>query len=261
MRTLSDRFVPLEITHMRFARLQSIILPAIFAASASFNAVAQTAPWPSKPVTLLVATSPGNAPDLVARTIGEKLARQIGQPVVIDNRPGGNGIVAMNALRAAAPNSHTLALLHAAASVVTPFTYAEGRYDAERDVETVAIAGKAPMLFVINPGHPAKTFAEAISMAKARPDQLSVGNPTRTSIPHQMVAEGDWVAARLSSRGTHLGAIFGLDPTGRTFASQAMAFYRFDGGRVVEEFAQPDFLGLLQQLGAIPAHVMPGISG
>jgi tripartite-type tricarboxylate transporter receptor subunit TctC len=104
--------------------------------------------------------------------------------VLVENKPGAGGILAVNALKAAGSDGYTLALLHGAVAVITPFTYKEAKYDAELDFETIAMVGKTPMLFVINPAHPVKTFAEAISTAKAKPAQLSVGNPFRTSIPH-----------------------------------------------------------------------------
>ena len=68
----------------------------------------------------------------------------------------------------------------------------------------------------------------------------------------EMVAEGDMVAARFTMRGTHKGAFFGVPPTGKKIEVQAMNFYRFSGGKIVEERGQPDLLGLIQQIGAIP---------
>jgi steroid delta-isomerase-like uncharacterized protein len=68
----------------------------------------------------------------------------------------------------------------------------------------------------------------------------------------EMVAEGDMVAARFTMRGTHKGAFFGVPPTGKKVEVQAMNFYRFSGGKIVEEHGQPDLLGLMQQIGAIP---------
>jgi tripartite-type tricarboxylate transporter receptor subunit TctC len=92
--------------------------------------------------------------------------------------------VAMNALKAAPNDGYSIALAQAAVVVVTPFTYKEATYDVERDFETFAIAGKTPMLFVTNATNPAKNLADAIAMAKAKPGEVAVGNPTRTSIPH-----------------------------------------------------------------------------
>jgi len=159
-------------------------LAALVACFSAASASAQAPAYPTKTIRLLVAAPAGSAPDLIARIIGDKLGRQLGQSVVIDNRPGAGGIIAMNALKAAPPDGYTLALPQAAVVVVTPSTYKEANYDAERDYETVAVVGKTPMLFVANPQHPARTFGDAVAMAKAKPESVSVGNPTRTSIPH-----------------------------------------------------------------------------
>ena len=79
------------------------------------------------------------------------------------------------------------------------------------------------------------------------------GFPDIQWILEEMVAEGDKVAARFTMRGTHRGTFFGVPPTGKTIAVQAMNIYRLSGGQFVEEHGQPDMLGLLQQIGAVPA--------
>ncbi|MDB5963583.1 MAG: hypothetical protein JWQ72_83 [Polaromonas sp.] len=168
---------------MTTAPFLKLAVAALIAGSAAL-AQAQTAAWPQKPIRLLVPAPAGAAPDLIARIVGDKLNRALGQPVLIDNRPGAGGIVAMNQLKSAPPDGYTIAMAQAAVVVVTPFTYKEANYDVERDFETFAMAGKTPMLFVTNTGNPAKTFADAVAMARAKPEQVAVGNPTRTSIPH-----------------------------------------------------------------------------
>jgi len=165
----------------------SAALPAALAfglLGASTHAAAQAGAWPQKPLRLLVAAPAGSAPDLIARIISDKLGKSLGQPVVVDNKPGAGGIIAMNQLKAAPADGYTLAIPQAAVLVVTPHTYKEAAYDAERDFETVAMVGKTPMMFVANMAHPVRSFADAVSMAKAKPEQVSIGNPTRTSIPH-----------------------------------------------------------------------------
>lgn len=169
---------------MPFKALFKLTLAAALCGTAAFNAAAQTATWPQKQIRLLVAAPAGSAPDLIARIIGDKLSKQLGQPVVIDNRPGAGGIVAMAMLKSAPPDGYTLAIPQAAVVVVTPFTYKEAKYDIERDFETFAVVGKTPMLFVTNAANPAKNLPDAIAMAKVKPEQVAIGNPTRTSIPH-----------------------------------------------------------------------------
>lgn len=174
---------------MRFQFARRRLLGALaflcVAGAAAPAAWAQQPAWPSaKPVRLIVAAPAGSAPDLIARIVGDRLGRSIGQSVVIENKPGAGGIIAMNQLKAAPPDGYTFGMPQAAVVVVTPFTYKQASYDAEHDFETVAVVGRTPMLFVAHAAHPAKSLAEAISMAKAKPEQFSIGNPTRTSIPH-----------------------------------------------------------------------------
>ncbi|MEJ8859907.1 tripartite tricarboxylate transporter substrate-binding protein [Variovorax robiniae] len=133
---------------------------------------------------MVLPTAPGTAPDIIARIIGNKLAATMGQPVIVENKPGAGGILAMNQLRHAPADGYTFSLVHAAVATVTPLTYKEAKYDIERDYETVAVLGVTPMLFVAGPKFEAKTLADAIKAAKAAPDQVSIGNPQRTSIPH-----------------------------------------------------------------------------
>ena len=140
--------------------------------------------WPTKSIRLIVPAPAGSAPDIAARIVGDKLSKTLGQQVLIDNRPGAGGIVAMNLLKAAPNDGYTMTLAQAAVLVVTPFTYKEASYDAERDFDSVAMVGISPMVFVANPNHPAKNLTDAIAMVRAKPEAVSVGNPTRTSIPH-----------------------------------------------------------------------------
>jgi tripartite-type tricarboxylate transporter receptor subunit TctC len=160
-----------------------------FATAAALALAAMCAPatgqtFPSKPVRLLLPTAPGTAPDTIARIIGDKLSRSLGQPVVVENKPGAGGIIAMNQLKQSPADGHTFALVQAAVATVTPLTYKEARFDIERDFDTVAVVGVTPMLIVASPKFEAKKLADAIKAAKAKPEEISLGNPGRTSIPH-----------------------------------------------------------------------------
>ncbi|KQW64900.1 hypothetical protein ASC92_05580 [Variovorax sp. Root411] len=132
----------------------------------------------------MLPTAPGTAPDTIARIVGDKLSRALGQPVIVENKPGAGGIIAMNQLKSAPADGYTLALVHAAVATVTPLTYKEAQYDIERDYATVALIGVTPMIFVANPKFEAKTLADAVKLAKAAPDTVAAGSPNRTSIPH-----------------------------------------------------------------------------
>jgi tripartite-type tricarboxylate transporter receptor subunit TctC len=158
------------------------LFTGLLATALHLPAAAQS--YPQKQIKLIVSSPPGSAPDIIARIIGEKLSQGLGQPVVIDNKPGAGGLVSMNLLRQSPPDGYTIGIPQAAVVTVTPLTYKEATYDIERDFETVATVANTPMLFVTAAESPAKNLADAIAMAKAKPDQIAIGNPTRTSIPH-----------------------------------------------------------------------------
>ena len=136
------------------------------------------------PMRIVVSAPAGSAPDVIARLVGEQFRVKFGQTVIVENKPGAGGILAVNAARGAEPNGATLLFAQAAVVVFSPLTYKEAKFDMERDFETVGVVASTPMLFVANPEKGPKSWAEAVSQGKASPEKLSLGNPTRTSIPH-----------------------------------------------------------------------------
>lgn len=136
------------------------------------------------PLTMIVPAPAGSAPDIVARVLADELAPRLGQAIVIDNKPGAGGIVAVMAAKTAHPATNTLLFVHAAVATITPLTYRAAKYDLERDFEPVAVVADTPMLFVANAATGPKTLAEAIALAKAKPDAVTLGSTSRGSIPH-----------------------------------------------------------------------------
>jgi tripartite-type tricarboxylate transporter receptor subunit TctC len=147
-------------------------------------AAVQAQAWPQKPLKLIVPSGPGSAPDVVARLMGEKLGRALGQPVVVENKVGGGGLIAINQLRQAPADGYTLSLVQAAVATTTPFLYKEATYDVVRDLDSIGTIAVTPMLFVSNPEFPAKTLAEAIAAAKAAPGAVALASSSRGSIPN-----------------------------------------------------------------------------
>ncbi|MDK3024638.1 tripartite tricarboxylate transporter substrate binding protein [Cupriavidus taiwanensis] len=140
--------------------------------------------YPDKMVRLLVPSIAGSAPDIIARQVAERLANTWKQQVIVENKPGGNGIVAMSALKQASADGYTLVLFHAAAAVTTPVMYKEAKFDIQRDTEVAATLAYTPMMFVAGPATPYKSLGEVIKEAKGRPDDVVIGSPTRGSVPH-----------------------------------------------------------------------------
>jgi len=224
---------------------------ALIAGLAVSGASAQT--WPGKPIRILVPSTPGSAPDLIARIMGDKLSRSLSQPVIVENRTGAGGLISMNQLKQAPADGYTLTLMHGAVAAVTPFTYKEATYDVVRDFEIIGTVGMTPMLFVSNPAFPAKNLAEAIAVARANPEKIALGSSVRGSIPN---LTNELLATRT-------GAKFQVVP----FASSGQGIQATVGGDVpmfsdgVAPLIQLIKSGRLRALAVASETVLPGLEG
>jgi tripartite-type tricarboxylate transporter receptor subunit TctC len=151
-------------------------IPAlVLAACVPFVALAQT--WPAKPVRMLVPFPPGGGVDYAARIVGKHLSDRLGQPVVIENRAGANGIIALEALKAAAADGYTLATASNGPLVINPSMYLKLPYDPVRDFAAIGRLVNFPLLLVAHPSVSARSVPELIALAKARPGALSYSSP------------------------------------------------------------------------------------
>lgn len=128
--------------------------------------------YPDRPLRVVVPFPPGNASDLATRTIAEPLARRLGQPIVVDNRPGAAGTIGADAVAKSKPDGYTL-LGTSSAFSVTPSVYRKLPYDAERDLVPVAPIGWTVMVLVAHPGFPANNVQELVAQLKASPGKYS----------------------------------------------------------------------------------------
>jgi tripartite-type tricarboxylate transporter receptor subunit TctC len=151
------------------------LLPTLLALLAT-TSMAQSA-FPNKPVKLIVPFPPGGGNDVIARVIGQKLSDRWGQPVVIDNRAGANGIVGLQALMQAPADGYTLAVGAAGPLAVNPSLYARLPYDPVKDFAAVTNLVNYPLLLVVHPSVPARTTRDVVALAKAKPGQLSYASP------------------------------------------------------------------------------------
>jgi len=152
---------------------------AVAAALAVGSAEAQTVPaqsWPARSIHIIVPYPPGGLSDVFARLIGDKLARRLGQSIVIDNRPGGNTIIGTQATAQAAPDGYTLLLTNGALSINQSLV-ASLPYNLDQDLAPVIWLGESYGVLVVNDKVPAKTLPELVRLAKERPGKLSVGVP------------------------------------------------------------------------------------
>ena len=162
------------------SRLGSFILLA--AAGLSFTAFAQ--PWPAKPVRIVVAYPPGGGIDVMARQIAERLTGAWGQPVVVENKPGANTIVATDSVAKSAPDGYTLLMTTDATFSINPHLYAKLPFDPQRDFIPVTMLVLLHQLLVAHPALPANTLQELIGLAKAKPGAINYASYGSGSQPH-----------------------------------------------------------------------------
>lgn len=140
--------------------------------------------WPSKTIRFVVPFVPGGTSDIVARTVANELSRQLGTPVVIDNKAGGGGVPAMQEVARAPADGHTIILGHVGSLAVNPYIFTNTGYDVNRDFAPVTLLAKVPSLFVIHPDVPAKNFKEFVAYVHRNPGKLNYGSAGNASAGH-----------------------------------------------------------------------------
>ncbi|HET9820730.1 MAG TPA: tripartite tricarboxylate transporter substrate binding protein [Burkholderiaceae bacterium] len=129
--------------------------------------------FPSKPLRWVVPSTPGDGSDITGRLVGERVAREIGQQVVIDNKPGAGGVLGSEATLAAPADGYTMIVGNAGSHGINAAIYTKLKYDVARDFVPVALICTAPNVMVASPGTPAKSIAEFVAYAKANPGKLN----------------------------------------------------------------------------------------
>ena len=150
-------------------------LAAAYIAAACGVCHAQAQAWPNKPIRMLVGFPAGGPTDIVARLVSDRVATQLNQRIVVDNRPGAAGNIAVELLARSNPDGHTL-LYSSNAIALSPGLYSKLGYDPLKDIAPVTEIGAGCLIFLVHPGLPAKTVPEFIEHAKARPGQLNYGS-------------------------------------------------------------------------------------
>ena len=145
--------------------------------------LAQAESYPSKPIRIIVPYPPGGFNDTLARTLGQKLTEQWGQPVIVDNRPGGGTTIGTNLAAKAAPDGYTL-LIVSFAFAVNPALHATLPYDTGKDFVPIVHAASTPNLLVVNPALPVKSVKELIALAKSAPGKLNYASAGNGSSNH-----------------------------------------------------------------------------
>jgi len=164
--------------------MMSRIFGILFAACAVLmTSTAQSQTWPTKPIRMVIAFSPGGPTDLVSRVIAQRLTEQLGQNVLVDNKPGAGGNIAAEMVANAAADGHTI-FYNTSAIVIAPALYGKVNYDPLRDFAPVALTAAVPMVLVVNPSLPARSVKELVDLARSRPNQLNYSSSGTGTITH-----------------------------------------------------------------------------
>src|SRR5689334_15827356 len=166
---------------LRFALISAIVLAFADSAVAQEDA----SKYPSRPIHLIVGFAAGGGNDVIARIYGQKLSEDLGQPVIVENKPGAGAIVATEYVSKATPDGYTL-LVSATGMAINPSLYARLPYDAVRDFVAISELASFPLLLVVNASSPIKSAAELVAYAKANADKT---NYATSSATFQLVTE------------------------------------------------------------------------
>jgi tripartite-type tricarboxylate transporter receptor subunit TctC len=163
------------------AALRAVLLAATLALAAEPDAMAQA--YPTKPIRILVGFAPGGAMDIVARTVGQKISESVGQPVVIDNKPGAASNIAIRQLIDSPPDGYTVMLV-ANGLTANPFLYTQQPFDPNQDVVPISLVARLPVVIAANAASDISTLGKLIEASKARPGSVAYGSPGSGSTPH-----------------------------------------------------------------------------
>jgi len=147
-------------------------------------AIAQADKWPSKPIRIVVTFSPGGSSDIVARVISVPLSKSLGQPVIVDNKPGGGGTIGASEVARAAPDGYTLLMSNTTPISLSPFMLTPMPYDPVKSFTHVGLVAVVPDVIMVHPSVPAKNMAELVAWIKAQKKPINYGSGGIGSIGH-----------------------------------------------------------------------------
>jgi tripartite-type tricarboxylate transporter receptor subunit TctC len=142
--------------------------------------------YPTRPIRIVVGFTPGGGNDIIARVFGQKLSESLGQPVIIENKPGAGAILATEYVARSAPDGYTLLVGASGAMVINPAVYEKLSYDPMRDFKPVSSLGSFPLILIVNATSPFKSLADLVTYAKANPDKA---NYSSSSAAFQLATE------------------------------------------------------------------------
>jgi tripartite-type tricarboxylate transporter receptor subunit TctC len=179
--------------------MRSLFAAAILAITTTVGAFADT--YPSRPITLVVGFAPGGGVDVVARLLAEQLGKQLGQPLIIANKPGAGGNIAAEMVAKAPPDGYTLFAENLGIVSNNPYLYDIKTFDPDKDFAHLARTVVVPLLMAVPANSPAKTVGDFIKLAKAAPDKLNYGSGGVGNVNHLVV---ELFASRVGVKMQHI---------------------------------------------------------
>jgi tripartite-type tricarboxylate transporter receptor subunit TctC len=162
---------------------------------------AQSQDYPTKPIRVLVPYAPGGVVDTTTRIVTNKISERLGWQFVVDNRPGGNGFIAVGIAARGTPDGYTVLSAHTGEFAVSPFVFKGVPFELDRDFAAVVMLSDAPMLVVVNSQSPINSFKDLVAMAKAKPGQVSFGSPGTGSVNH---LASEWLSVAAGVKMLHV---------------------------------------------------------
>ena len=153
-------------------------------AVAAFAGAAHAQQWPTKPVRVIVNVAPGGVADITARVLGARLGETLGQPFVVENRPGGDGYIGFEAVAPAAPDGYTLVYAPGSTMMIAPHIVKRADFDPIKVLTPAAATGSVSLYVMVKLDLPAKNYQEFLAYARANPGKLNYGTPGNGTSPH-----------------------------------------------------------------------------
>jgi tripartite-type tricarboxylate transporter receptor subunit TctC len=157
--------------------------------------------YPTKPINIIVGLAAGTGMDVIVRLYADKLSQTLGQPVVVENRPGAAGLATMEAILKAPADGYTLAVATSSAMAIRPTMFKKLPYDSLNDFVPIALYLKSPFILVVNPALPIRSVPDLIAYIKERPGQISYSSPSVGGAPH---LAGEYLKQRFGIEMTHV---------------------------------------------------------
>jgi tripartite-type tricarboxylate transporter receptor subunit TctC len=167
--------------------LRISVATTLLVTAATASAQAVTAPWPTKPIRMIVTFPPGGSSDAAVRIVAPKLGERLGQQVIVDNRPGAGGNIGLAALAKSEADGYTLAVGAAGGLAANASLYPKMPFDAQKDFAPVSLLAHIPFVLVADPNSPIRNVAELLAVAHADPGKLSVGHGGNGTAMHLSV--------------------------------------------------------------------------